>query len=106
MEPRPGIFEAFSTEQDGTVSLSELVSGLMRLPGDLHKVDMVIAQMSLDHMQKQIGDLKKTATNQRRKSRADRPVKVKVVATRAASKIAMPKAIAASENAVSPGRFL
>lgn len=106
VEPRPGIFEAFSTEQDGTVSLSELVSGLMRLRGDLHKVDMVIAQMSLDHMQKQIGDLKKTATNQRRKSRADRPVKVKVVATRAASKIAMPKAIAASENAVSPGRFL
>ena len=26
-------------------------SGLMRLRGDLHKVDMVIAQMSLDHMQ-------------------------------------------------------
>eukprot|EP00435_Cladocopium_sp_Y103_P069889 s502_g34.t1 len=56
VDPRPGIFDAFNTEEDGTVSLSELVSGLMRLRGDLHKVDMVIAQMSLDHMQKQIAD--------------------------------------------------
>jgi hypothetical protein len=31
--------------------LLEPRSGLMRLRGDLHKVDMVIAQMSLDHMQ-------------------------------------------------------
>eukprot|EP00913_Durusdinium_trenchii_P001024 g942.t1 len=47
VEPRPGIFEAFNTdlwlrslgvfEEDGTVSLSELVSGLMRLRGELHK---------------------------------------------------------------------
>lgn len=60
-------------EEDGTVSLSELVhgpflailerpltldtfllilfrSGLMRLRGELHKVDMVIAQMSLDQI--------------------------------------------------------
>lgn len=59
VEPRPGIFEAFNTEEDGTVSLSELVSGLMRLRGELHKVDMVIAQMSLDNVVKQVMDVKK-----------------------------------------------
>lgn len=34
---------------------SQLRSGLMRLRGDLHKVDMVIAQMSLDNMQHLVG---------------------------------------------------
>ncbi|CAJ1433686.1 unnamed protein product [Effrenium voratum] len=60
VEPRPGIFEAFNTEEDGTVSVSELVcrsqgstgSGLMRLRGDLHKVDLVIAQMTLEQLGK------------------------------------------------------
>ncbi|CAE7153599.1 HERC1, partial [Symbiodinium pilosum] len=50
VEPRPGVFEAFNSEEDGTVSISELVSGLMRLRGDLHKVDLVIAQMGLENL--------------------------------------------------------
>jgi len=100
VEPRPGIFDAFNTEPDGTVSLSELVSGLMRLRGDLHKVDMVIAQMSLDHMQKQIADIRKAAVESKlRKTRSEKkgPVQVRVLATRSA----MPKAVAAPQNAVS-----
>jgi len=105
VEPRPGIFDAFNTEADGTVSLSELVSGLMRLRGDLHKVDMVIAQMSLDHMQKQIADIKKAAddASKLRKARSEKkgPVQVRVLATRSQSKTAMPKAVAAPENIVS-----
>ncbi|CAE7783342.1 unnamed protein product [Symbiodinium sp. CCMP2456] len=60
VEPRPGVFEAFNTEEDGTVSISELVSGLMRLRGDLHKIDLVIAQMGLENMQKQIMEVKTT----------------------------------------------
>mmetsp|Transcript_54126 Transcript_54126/g.97728 ORF Transcript_54126/g.97728 Transcript_54126/m.97728 type:complete len:885 (+) Transcript_54126:74-2728(+) len=58
VEPRPGVFEAFNTDPDGTVSISELVSGLMRLRGDLHKVDLVIAQMTLDNLQKQVEELR------------------------------------------------
>ncbi|CAK9005778.1 unnamed protein product [Durusdinium trenchii] len=38
LEPRPGVFEAFNSEEDGTVSMSELVSGLMSFRGELHKV--------------------------------------------------------------------
>ncbi|CAK8993359.1 unnamed protein product [Durusdinium trenchii] len=93
VEPRSGIFEAFNTEEDGTVSLSELVhgpflailerpltldtfllilfrSGLMRLRGELHKVDMVIAQMSLDQILKQFTGLrqKQEASSSKRRS--------------------------------------
>jgi len=92
------IFEAFSTESDGTVSLSELVSGLMRLRGDLHKVDMVIAQMSLDHMQKQLADMKKSNEGSKRnKGREKGPVKAKVLAVRSTSKLAEKKAVVAPQ---------
>ncbi|CAJ1363517.1 unnamed protein product [Effrenium voratum] len=60
VEPRPGIFEAFNTEEDGTVSVSELVSGLMRLRGDLHKVDLVIAQMTLEQLGRQVQEVKRS----------------------------------------------
>jgi len=52
VEPRPGVFEAFNTDESGFVSMSELVSGLMRLRGDLNKVDIVITQMALENLQK------------------------------------------------------
>lgn len=98
VEPRPGIFEAFSTESDGTVSLSELVSGLMRLRGDLHKVDMVIAQMSLDHMQKQLADMKKSNEGSKcNKGREKGPVKAKVLAVRSTSKLAEKRAVVAPQ---------
>lgn len=58
VEPRPGVFDAFHVEEDGTVSMSELVSGLMRLRGDLHKVDLVIVQTALEHLQKQVTDVR------------------------------------------------
>ena len=57
VEPREGIFAAFSTEEDGTVSMSEIVSGLMRLRGDLSKVDMAITQSELENLQRQITKL-------------------------------------------------
>jgi len=47
LEARPGIFEAFGADADGHLGVSELVSGLMRLRGDLQKSDIVSAQMSL-----------------------------------------------------------
>ncbi|CAJ1383990.1 unnamed protein product [Effrenium voratum] len=57
VEPRPGIFEAFNTDESGAVSMSELVSGLMRLRGDLNKVDIVITQMALEGLQKRQNSL-------------------------------------------------
>jgi len=52
VEPRPGVFDAFNAEEDGAVSMSEIVSGLMRLRGDLNKVDIVITQMALENLHK------------------------------------------------------
>ena len=40
LEPRPGIFEAFNQEEDGSVSMSELVSGLMSFRGELQKAGL------------------------------------------------------------------
>lgn len=60
VEPRPGVFDAFNLdEKSGTVSLSEIVSGLMRLRGDLNKVDIVITQMALESLQKKQSTLAK-----------------------------------------------
>lgn len=50
LEARPGIFEAFGADAEGHLGVSELVSGLMRLRGDLQKSDIVSAQMSLQTM--------------------------------------------------------
>lgn len=52
VEPRPGVFDAFNAEEDGAVSMSEIVSGLMRLRGDLNKVDIVITQTALENLHK------------------------------------------------------
>eukprot|EP00434_Breviolum_minutum_P008755 symbB.v1.2.007716.t3/scaffold479.1/size198797/8 len=52
VEPRPGVFEAFNTDDNGFISMTELVSGFMRLRGDLNKVDIVITQMALENLQK------------------------------------------------------
>ena len=54
VEPREGIFSAFVTEEDGSVSMSEIVSGLMRFRGDLNKIDMAIARSELENLQRQV----------------------------------------------------
>lgn len=54
VEPREGILAAFVTEEDGSVSMSEIVSGLMRFRGDLHKIDMAIVRSELENLQRQV----------------------------------------------------
>ncbi|CAE7437457.1 unnamed protein product [Symbiodinium sp. CCMP2592] len=54
VEPREGILAAFVTEEDGSVSMSEIVSGLMRFRGDLHKIDLAIARSELENLQRQV----------------------------------------------------
>lgn len=54
VEPRPGIFEIFNMDDDGLVSLTELISGLMRLRGELQKTDVVATQVVLEDLQQTI----------------------------------------------------
>eukprot|EP00913_Durusdinium_trenchii_P032390 g30327.t1 len=60
LEPRPGVFEAFNSEEDGTVSMSELVSGLMSFRGELHKVDVLTTKKYMENMTKQLHDMHTT----------------------------------------------
>jgi len=57
MEPRPGVFEAFTTEEDGTVSMSELVAGLMSFRGELQKVDVLTTKKVVDACHKQLAEM-------------------------------------------------
>eukprot|EP00928_Gymnodinium_smaydae_P094501 TRINITY_DN7944_c1_g4_i1.p1 TRINITY_DN7944_c1_g4~~TRINITY_DN7944_c1_g4_i1.p1 ORF type:complete len:804 (-),score=157.39 TRINITY_DN7944_c1_g4_i1:178-2589(-) len=57
VEARPGVFEAFDTNNDGEVAMSELVAGFLRLRGQLHKVDVVVAHLKLAKLQEQLIDL-------------------------------------------------
>lgn len=70
-------------------------SGLMRLRGDLHKVDLVIAQMSLDQLSKQILELKKAHldSQSKRGKRIERNV-ARVVGQKPSKTMAiLPKAV-------------
>jgi len=67
LEARPGIFEAFGADKDGHLGVAELVSGLMRLRGDLQKSDIVSAQMSLQTMSEKLNVFQ--ATNLSNQSR-------------------------------------
>ncbi|CAJ1401008.1 unnamed protein product [Effrenium voratum] len=60
VEPRPGVFEAFNQEEDGTVSMSELVSGLMSFRGELQKVDVLTTKKYMENLMKQVHDLQHT----------------------------------------------
>eukprot|EP00930_Biecheleria_cincta_P009516 TRINITY_DN11127_c1_g1_i1.p1 TRINITY_DN11127_c1_g1~~TRINITY_DN11127_c1_g1_i1.p1 ORF type:complete len:951 (+),score=187.09 TRINITY_DN11127_c1_g1_i1:54-2855(+) len=57
MEPRGGIFEAFDQSGDGQLTMTEIVSGLMRLRGEMQKNDIVAAQLAIASLQKRVGDL-------------------------------------------------
>ncbi|CAE7247732.1 unnamed protein product [Symbiodinium natans] len=57
VEPRPGVFEAFETQDDGTVSMSELVAGLMSFRGELQKVDVLTTKKVVGDVRKQLSEL-------------------------------------------------
>ena len=57
LEPRPGVFEAFNSEEDGTVSMSELVAGLLSFRGELQKVDVLTTKKFLENLTKQQHEL-------------------------------------------------
>lgn len=57
LEPRPGVFEAFNTEEDGTVSMSELVAGLLSFRGELQKVDVLTTKKYMENMTKELHDV-------------------------------------------------
>lgn len=57
VEPRPGVFEAFETQDDGTVSMSELVAGLMSFRGELQKVDVLTTKKVVGDVRKQLSEM-------------------------------------------------
>lgn len=57
LEPRPGVFEAFNTQEDGTVSMSELVAGLLSFRGELQKVDVLTTKKYMENMTKGLHDV-------------------------------------------------
>eukprot|EP00930_Biecheleria_cincta_P088496 TRINITY_DN7773_c0_g1_i1.p1 TRINITY_DN7773_c0_g1~~TRINITY_DN7773_c0_g1_i1.p1 ORF type:complete len:1008 (+),score=189.64 TRINITY_DN7773_c0_g1_i1:39-3062(+) len=61
VEPRSGVFDAFNTNSDGFVSMSEMVSGLLRLRGDLQKTDMVASQITLASIQRRVSEIQASA---------------------------------------------
>jgi len=67
LEARQGIFEAFGADADGHLGVAELVSGLMRLRGDLQKSDIVSAQMALQTIGEKLSQFQ--ATNLSNQSR-------------------------------------
>eukprot|EP00930_Biecheleria_cincta_P031108 TRINITY_DN21583_c0_g1_i1.p1 TRINITY_DN21583_c0_g1~~TRINITY_DN21583_c0_g1_i1.p1 ORF type:complete len:823 (-),score=123.89 TRINITY_DN21583_c0_g1_i1:365-2833(-) len=60
VELRAGVFEAFKINGDGAVSMSELLSGLMKLRGDIQKTDMVAQQMLIGQLKNLLMDLRGT----------------------------------------------
>ncbi|CAE7809958.1 unnamed protein product [Symbiodinium sp. CCMP2456] len=54
VEPRPEVFDTFNVEDDGSLSMSELITGLMRFRGDLNKMDICLVQEELARLRHQL----------------------------------------------------
>jgi len=61
VEPRSGVFDAFNTDSEGFVVMSDMMSGLLRLRGDLQKTDMVASQILLTNIQRHVSEIQDSA---------------------------------------------
>eukprot|EP00930_Biecheleria_cincta_P088497 TRINITY_DN7773_c0_g2_i1.p1 TRINITY_DN7773_c0_g2~~TRINITY_DN7773_c0_g2_i1.p1 ORF type:complete len:1004 (+),score=216.96 TRINITY_DN7773_c0_g2_i1:88-3099(+) len=57
VEPRSGVFDAFNTDSEGFVVMSDMMSGLLRLRGELQKTDMVASQNTLANIQRRVSEI-------------------------------------------------